>query len=153
MRVSHTDRCLVIDRPKSTRRFALVAELDSSCVLLWNGVLLDEYRRTTEVQVRSSTEKRDGRWRWSRCHQTLRWCQRRRRQEILEMAKVGKSVSETSARETLSSGSTGKCRLLFAGCSSRNGVEGITIDDLAAPDGVERVFQCLDARFPDFGGP
>ena len=28
-------------------------------------------------------------------------------------------------------------------------LEGITIDDLSAPDGAESVFQCLDARFPD----
>ena len=28
-------------------------------------------------------------------------------------------------------------------------LEGITVDDLAAPDGAERVFQYLDARFPD----
>ena len=78
---------------------------------LWNGELLGESKRTTEVQVRS-TEKRNGRWQWTGCHQTLRWCWRRRRQEILEIAKVGKSVSESVASEHFSSRSTGNFCLL-----------------------------------------
>ena len=28
-------------------------------------------------------------------------------------------------------------------------LEGLALDELSAPDGAERVFQCLDARFPD----
>ena len=29
------------------------------------------------------------------------------------------------------------------------GLDGITIDELSAPDWADRVFQCLDACFPD----
>ena len=87
--------------------------------------MLAEYRRTAEVQVRST-----GKWQWNRP----------RNIGILEMAKVGNSVSETVESEKNSSGRTGKCCLLFAGWASING----TIDDLAVFDGVER-----DARVSD----
>ena len=56
------------------------------------------------------------------------------------MSKVGIGVSETVATEKLSSGSNGESAIfgLLEGPAEMS-LESITIEDLSAPDGAERV--------------